>query len=67
MIVCLCVSQMSQDMAIVTVKYQWELVCDLSNGAILTDPQPEISRLSYLSASTVAKIVQDIALLTMAD
>ena len=32
------ISEMIQDGAIVTIKHQWEHVCDLSNGAISNDP-----------------------------
>ena len=39
-------SETIQDSAIITVECQWELVCDLSNGAIFNDLEKLSSQIS---------------------
>ena len=65
----LLISQTIQDIAIVTMEGEYELVCDLSNGANSNDLKrtlSPISRSQYYSTLNNSQTVQDRAIVTTA-
>ena len=59
---------MIQDIAIITMEGKWELVCDLSNGAISNDHERTLSLFSRSHHSltlNISQTVTDTAIVTI--
>jgi len=64
------ISQTASDTAIVTIEGEWETAPKLSNGTGFSNlewPLSQIARSKYYSTSNNSKMVQDGAIVTMAN
>ena len=56
------ISEMVQDIAILTIVHWWEVVSDLSNGAIFNDlksPLTQTSKARHYRTLTISEAIQD--------